>query len=55
MAEVEEVEDKMDSDFQKDFQIRIYHDEGCLMVEVSKIRDIKFLLWLINHLERLRE
>ena len=45
----------MDSDFQKDFQVRVYHDEGCLMVEVSKIRDINFFLSIINFLERMRE
>jgi len=49
----------MDTDFQKDFQVRVYHDEDChedcLMVEVSKIRDINFFLSVINFLERLRE
>jgi len=40
----------MDSDYQKDFWINFYHDEGCLMVEDSKIRDIKIFM-VLNFLE----
>ncbi len=39
----------------KEFQIRIYDDEGFVMVEVSKINDIDTLMAIVNFLERLRE
>ena len=39
----------------KKFQMRIYHDEGFVMVEISKINDINILMAIVNFLERLRE
>ena len=39
----------------KKFQMRIYHDEGFVMVEISKINDINILMAIVTFLERLRE
>ena len=47
-------DNEMDNEMKK-FQIRIYHDEGFVMVEVSKINDINTLMTIVNFLERLRE